>query len=573
MSKSLRNYPDPYEVFDRYGADAMRWFLHVVAILRGGDLIVTEQGIRDTVRQVILPLWNAWYFLTLYANAARDRRDVPHRPDRRARPLPARRAARPRRAVVTAWTPTTSSRVRHGRPFLETLTNWYIRRSRDRFWAGDQDAIDTLHTALVTLCQVAAPLLPLVTEHVYRGLTGAAQRAPHRLARGRDVPGRPELTAGMASVRDACSTLLSLRKAESLRVRLPLARAVVAGPDAERLRPHLDVLRDELNVKEIVLTDDVERYGRSRAHGAPRRCGPRLGGDMQQVIRAFKAGDWRSTTDGGGRRRRAARGRVRLPPRARPTQRRPRSGVGGVVVLDTEVTPELEPRAWPATSCEQVQQARREAGLHVSDRIELHLSADADTVAAFETHRELVMGETLAVTSRTEVAAGANPPSSSPDPTSPDPTRRPARVRRSRSPGGDHRHGCDRQEARQEGPVKKTTAKKSAAKKSPAKKSPAKKPAPAKKAPAKKSPAKKAPAKKAPATKSAPAKKPAPTKKAPAPKASTEEVSGRPGHQPERYCDQRERVPPDRARCRPLRDPRPARSPRKTASPTPRTST
>ena len=173
MSKSLSNYPDPNEMFDVHGADAMRWYLLSSPILRGADFSVTEAGLRDTVRHVILPFWNAYYFLTLYANAAdttgtfrTDQTDVLDR-----------YLLGELRGLVEGATERMDVFDLFGAceqvaTFLDTLTNWYIRRSRDRFWAGDQDAVDTLHTALVTLCQVAAPLLPLVTEHIHDGLTG-----------------------------------------------------------------------------------------------------------------------------------------------------------------------------------------------------------------------------------------------------------------------------------------------------------------------------------------------------------------------------------------------------------------
>jgi isoleucyl-tRNA synthetase len=287
--------------------------------------------------------------------------------------------------------------------FLDTLTNWYIRRSRDRFWAGDQDAIDTLHTALVTLCQVAAPLLPMVTEHVHGGLTGDVDDTSVHLTDwpdGGTFPFDDDLHAGMAQVRDACSTLLSIRKAEGLRVRLPLAKAVVATPDVALVEPHLDILRDELNVKEVELTSDVDRFGTKELVLNPKALGPRLGGQTQQVIKAHKAGDW--SVDGD----RAVVGGIELEP-GEFDFRLVSSGDGavatlkgtdGLVVLDTEVTPELEREGRARDLVRQIQQARREAGLDVSDRIALTIIAADDDVAAFDAHRELVMGETLAVT-------------------------------------------------------------------------------------------------------------------------------------------------------------------------------
>ena len=412
MSKSRRNYPDPMEVFDRYGSDAMRWYLLSSPLLRGGDFAVSEQGLRDTVRHTILPLWNAWYFLTLYANAAdtggtfrTDQTDVldryllgeVHALVRDAGDAYDRYDLYGACATMSA--------------FVETLTNWYIRRSRDRFWQGDQDAIDTLHTALVTACQVAAPLLPLVTEHLYRGLTGADSVHLTDWPDPATFPTDDDLARGMAGVRSACTSLLSLRKSEGLRVRLPLARAVVATPDADALRPHLDVLRDELNVKEVVLTDDVDAYGHRQLTLHPKALGPRLGGRTQQVIAAHKRGDW--SVDGD----RVVVGGVELQPgeydfalvATTDGAATTLGGTGGVVLLDTEVTPELEAEGIARDLIRQVQQARRDAALSVSDRISLHLVADAATVAAFEAHRDLVAGETLAVNTTTEVADVASP--------------------------------------------------------------------------------------------------------------------------------------------------------------------
>ena len=173
MSKSLNNYPDPNQMFEVYGSDAMRWYLLSSPILRGSDFSVTETGMRDTVRQVVLPLWNAYYFLTLYAGAAgttgsfrTDQEDVLDRY------LLGELAE-----LIDAVTASMDAYDLYGaceqvQGFLDTLTNWFIRRSRDRFWEGDQGAIDTLHTALVLFTRVAAPLLPMVAEQVHSGLTG-----------------------------------------------------------------------------------------------------------------------------------------------------------------------------------------------------------------------------------------------------------------------------------------------------------------------------------------------------------------------------------------------------------------
>jgi isoleucyl-tRNA synthetase len=212
----------------------------------------------------------------------------------------------------------------------------------------------------------------------------------------------------MDYVRDACSALLSLRKAEGLRVRLPLAKAVVASRDAELMKPHLDILRDELNVKEVELTDEVDRFGTKELILNPKTLGPRLGARTQEVIRAHKAGDWQITPEGA-----AVVGGVELLPEEFDF-RVVSAGEGaigtlksasGLVVLDTTVTAELEREGRARDLIRQVQQARRDAGLDVSDRIALDITGAPDVVAAFEAHRALVEGETLA-TSSTAVVDG-----------------------------------------------------------------------------------------------------------------------------------------------------------------------
>ena len=310
MSKSLRNYPDVREVFDRDGADAMRWFLMSSPILRGGNLIVTEQGIRDSVRQVMIPLWNSWYFFSLYANAARLRRPTWRTDsDRPAGPLPAGQAAAVRRGDDP---PARQLRGRQRlrldpRGFLDVLTNWYVRRSRERFWASDgvvdTGAFDTLYTVLETVCRVAAPLLPLTTEEIWRGLTGGRSVHLADWPDARALPADDTLVAAMDQVREVCSATSALRKAAGLRNRLPLASLTVVVADAGDLAGFESIVADEVNVKHVRLLDadaaEAASYGVSqRLTVNARAAGPRLGKDVQTAIKGSKSGDWSVAEDG-----------------------------------------------------------------------------------------------------------------------------------------------------------------------------------------------------------------------------------------------------------------------------------
>jgi isoleucyl-tRNA synthetase len=400
MSKSLRNYPDVNEVFDRYGSDAMRWFLMASPILRGGNLVVTEQGIRDAVRQAILPLWNSYYFFALYANAesyqARRSTGSEHVLDRYI--------LAKTRAMVTELEQLLDTYQVAGacqllREHLEVLTNWYIRRSRSRFWAGEADALDTLWTVLETVCRAAAPLLPLTTEAIWRGLTG--ETSVH-LTVWPDVCDWPQdagLAAAMDLVRAVCSTALGLRKARQLRVRLPLASLVIAHPEATSLAPFTDLIADEVNVKTVELSDEVASLGKFELAVNPRVLGPRLGARVQQVIRAVKAGEWSRSGD------RVTAAGIDLDPgeyELRLTAADPGSasalpGNTGLIALDTRVTPELAAEGAARDVVRVVQQARRDAGLSVSDRIRLTIGADGALADAVREHAGFVASETLAV--------------------------------------------------------------------------------------------------------------------------------------------------------------------------------
>lgn len=428
MSKSLRNYPDVTEVFDRDGSDAMRWFLMASPILRGGNLVVTEEGIRDAVRQVLLPLWSTYYFFTLYAGAADGGRGYDAQrltPERVADlpPLDRYLLARTHDLVVTVQEQLDRHDIAGAcesvRVHLDVLTNWYVRTQRDRFWAEDHDAFDTLWTALEVLTRVMAPLAPLLTEEVWRGLTGGRSVHltdwPEVASEGRAtalaqvLAADDALVTAMDQVREVVSTVLGLRKANGLRVRQPLRELAVAVADPAALEPYSALITSELNVKHLTLVDlaevGPEELGvTSRLAVNARAAGPRLGRGVQDVIRAAKAGRWRTEgdavvvdTDGGP---------VPLEPAeyelttvvAEGTTDRVAAVLpgGGVALLDTELDAALLAEGYARDVVRAVQDERKAAGLQVSDRILLHLTVPADRVEAVVAHREMIGRETLA---------------------------------------------------------------------------------------------------------------------------------------------------------------------------------
>ena len=422
MSKSLRNYPDVNEVFDRDGSDAMRWFLMSSSVLRGGNLIVTEEGIREGARQMLLPLWSTYYFFTLYANVAGDdgdgyeatwRTDSTNLLDRY---LLAKTGdvIRTVQEHLDALDSTLAAAAL--RDFADVLTNWYVRRSRDRFWSGSstadgRDAFDTLFTVLETLTRVAAPLLPLVTERIWQGLTGG--RSVH-LTDWPDADAFPradDLVADMDEIREIVSTALALRKQTGRRVRLPLAELVVVTERAEALDSYADILRDELNVKTVTNTawteNSAAEFGiTSRLSVNARAAGPRLGKDVQRIILAAKNGDW-SENNGvvvaGGTTLEPGEFELTLETAAAGADAERALALipsGGFVLLDVTTTPDLEAEGLQRDLIRAVQDTRKTAGFDVSDRIVLDVVCfdEQDAAALGYASGADIAAETLATT-------------------------------------------------------------------------------------------------------------------------------------------------------------------------------
>ncbi|MGC3904113.1 isoleucine--tRNA ligase [Corynebacterium variabile] len=404
MSKSKGNYPDVNGVFDRDGSDAMRWFLMSSPILRGGNLIVTEQGIREGVRQAMLPMWNAYSFLRLYAHTPAERSTAS------TNVLDRYILAKLHDTVaeVTASLDATNiaAATDEIRQFCDALTNWYVRRSRDRFWAGDSEfpeAFNTLYTVLETLCRISAPLLPMSTEVIWRGLTGGRSVHLTDWPDADEFPADAGLVAAMDEVRSVCSASSSLRKANKLRNRLPLQNLTVALPSTARLADFTDIIRDEVNVKEVILTDDVNSVGRFDVVVNARAAGPRLGKDVQKVIKAVKSGNYAVSGSGAvvadgvelieGE---YSRKLVAVDPES--TAEIP--GTEGLVVLDMTLTEELEAEGWAADRIRGIQDARRTEDFDVSDRISLVLSVPEGRRGWAEAHIDTIAREVLATSAR-----------------------------------------------------------------------------------------------------------------------------------------------------------------------------
>ena len=442
MSKHLRNYPDVNGVFDKYGSDAMRWFLMSSPILRGGNLIVTSEGIRDTVRQIMLPVWSSYYFFTLYANAANNGQgydareltanEVPGLPQMDRYLL-----ARTRRLIAQVSAHMDAFEISDAcdevSDFIDMLTNWYIRNTRDRFWNEDENAFNTLYTVLEAFMRVLAPLAPMEAETVWRGLTGGDSVHlgdwPYLTdpATSEDTPlGRVlvedgDLVAAMDKVREVVSATLSLRKAKKMRVRQPLAKLTVVVDEPSQVDGYDALLKSELNIKDVEYStlDEASDHGLKiidELKVNARAAGPRLGKQVQFAIKASKSGDWHTDPATGDPVIETPNGTITLQGDEYDITRRVEEAdaaarrdsassilpSGGFVILDLELNDDLIAEGYARDVIRAVQDARKDAGLEVSDRIVLTLTVSADDLPKVEQFRDLICSETLSTSMQVE---------------------------------------------------------------------------------------------------------------------------------------------------------------------------
>ena len=408
LSKKLRNYTEPNEIFVKQGSDALRWYLMSANIVRGGDSRISDNGIDDVVRHVLLPIWNAYSFFTLYANVdgyeAKFRTESEHLLDRYL-------LAKTRQLVESVDSkmedydlPGATESIQ---AFIDALNNWYIRRSRDRFWEKrtkeneneKKDAYDTLYTVLKIFSQVSAPFLPMIMEEIHTGLTGEQSVHLTDWPDSEILPEDKPLVENMDRIRDAASTALRLREDEGIRVRLPLSSMVIAGPGSSSLSNFLELLTDEVNVKEVKLIEDLDKYATYSLQPNGSLLGPRLGKDVQSVFAAAKSGDWELNEDGTAKVAdvllNAEEFELGLQPHEGITAATLNSG-DAIIILDTEITEDLAKEGIARDVIRQVQQARRDAELVVTDRIQIWLDGGETILEGVKTFEEYVASQILA---------------------------------------------------------------------------------------------------------------------------------------------------------------------------------
>jgi isoleucyl-tRNA synthetase len=423
MSKRKKNYPDPMVVFDSHGADALRLFLLSSPVVRGEDLKFSEDAITEALRSVMIPIWNAHGFLVTYANIDGWRpQDPPAPPVKPASPLDRWILSSLSAMVEEIREHMDEYHIREAanrfRKFIDDLTNWYIRRSRRRFWKGDddedkRDAYATLHYVLLTFCEVAAPFIPFLSEMIYRNLkTPSMSESVH--LRDYPVPDASRrdtsLEKQMGLAITAVSLGRSLRAKRSLRTRQPLpsARIVVHDQESRSLvEEAAGIIAEELNVKEVIVDSDASELVDVSFKADFRKLGPKLGSEMKSAAGAIAAfdGDAIATLEKGGA------VEIDLPSGKKfavtaddvVACRSERQGLcvatenEVTIALDTRLTDELRNEGVAREFVNRLQNLRKDLGFEVSDRVCIFYRVEDDGVAgAVEAFSDYVKGETLA---------------------------------------------------------------------------------------------------------------------------------------------------------------------------------
>ncbi|HKN93440.1 MAG TPA: isoleucine--tRNA ligase [Thermoleophilaceae bacterium] len=416
MSKSRGNVVSPWEVLDRFGADAFRWYLFTSKQPWDGYRFSME-AVGEGVRLFLNTLWNTYAFYVLYANV----NGVPRDADGERTELDRWILSRLSETVDTARERLddydTTSAGRAIAAFVDDLSNWYVRLSRRRFWDGEPGAMATLRECLLTLAKTVAPLTPFVADEMYENLDGS-EPSVHLCEYPEPAPRDEELEGAMAVVRDAVELGRSARSHGKIKLRQPLREAVIVAAPREReaIEEHERLVLDELNVKSLRYVSEADELGRWELKPNYRTLGPRFGKDMPNVAEAVAALDASHAAatlrDGGtvgilvnGTDHPLNADDVQLALQPLEGYQVERSGTHAVA-LNLELDEELRREGLAREVVHAIQNARKTAGLNVEDRISLTLGGDDELLEAVRANEEYVTGETLATSLSYDGASG-----------------------------------------------------------------------------------------------------------------------------------------------------------------------
>ena len=435
MSKSLRNYTDPMDVINTFGADALRIFLMHSAVVKADDLRYSDEGVKDVLKSIIIPLWNSYSFFVTYANI--DGMKPTKAPENPSNPLDKWILSVSESMVEKVTAALDSYDMNRAIDpiveFIDLLNNWYIRRSRRRFWRSENDsdkaeAYGTLYSVLKKISLVAAPIMPYTTEAIWQNLRLesdpiSVHLADYPLA---DTKRKDEgLEFKMSVVQHAVSMGRALRYQYNIKVRQPLrsVELVTRNPEEKKVLLEMEeIIREELNVKNVIFRDNEEDLVEYQAKANFRVLGKELGKDMKAAaerIEALSQQEIQGLLDGATLSIEVNGKNVDLTAEKLDIRRIEKAQVkvlneGTLTVgLDMEVTEELAQEGDVRDLVRGIQNLRKESGFDVTDRIKLTLFGSDKLKAAFKAFTDYIAQETLAVSiewkevpSMTEVEAG-----------------------------------------------------------------------------------------------------------------------------------------------------------------------
>ncbi len=404
MSKRLKNYPDPNQVMHDHGADALRFYLMNSPVVKADDMRFSEKGVSDVVRNMILPTWNAYSFFVTYANIdqwapEKKKKDSDNKLDQWILEELNKLIVQEVEYMESYDLQKASNLIYK---FVDNLTNWYIRRSRRRFWKSEDDgdkkmAYQTLYTVLTNLCQIVAPFMPFVSEEIYRNLTSEESVHLSKYPSAKKAEAS-RLSEEIFMAKTVVSLGLAARAKTKIKVRQPLSKVQIAlgdQYDSKLLNDQMDIIKEELNVKEVELIKNPSDLATVIAKPNAKLLGPKYGKDVQKIIMEAKSGNFERLKNGNLKVL-----DFELLPEEMEIAYLGKDGAdveteeGILVALDTKITPELEQEGLARDLVRQIQDLRKAADYKVNDRIQVAL-VNADK-SLLKNHGDYIKSETLA---------------------------------------------------------------------------------------------------------------------------------------------------------------------------------
>ncbi|AZL15574.1 isoleucine--tRNA ligase [Rickettsiales endosymbiont of Stachyamoeba lipophora] len=393
LSKRLNNYANPIEIFEKFGADALRWLMLSSPIMRGQELLIDKHGnmLKDVQRLTIKPLWNAFYFFTLYGNLDQiEAREIRHSNNLIDNYILSKLALLTQNVIRNLNQFDTVAACEEFTQFLDVLNNWYIRRNRTRFWKSEQDqdkqaAYDTLYTVLLNLCKLYASMMPLTLEEIYQALTKNDYQDPEQSVHLCSLPELNEISidhkliAKMDKVKDICNTAHSIRNAANIRIRQPLGKLIIAGQNIKEQAAELNyIILDEANVKEVEFVENIESFATFKLQLNFPLLGKRIPEQIKTLTQALKQGDWQVHGENiivGGILVKKAEHKLLLEPKdVKSTAALSTQDV--VLSLDLNITPELYNEGVARDLIRAIQQFRKDSDFEVSDHVDVRINSD-----------------------------------------------------------------------------------------------------------------------------------------------------------------------------------------------------